>query len=175
MSRSGRCQSKRKYWQTNQHTAIRSITQAIPSIIEILLSGSAGAIAFNTSTFVPVAHTSGTFTLRANPNLDFTFDSTTGLITYNGTYAQFFRCSCTFTVSDPAGIDLIYMLSKNGGIGSSSYLSTGTTSGGTLISFPVNISRIIQLQPGSTLQLYGRASTNGSFVHLYITYALSPI
>jgi hypothetical protein len=154
----------------------RSITQAIPSIIEILSSGSAGAIAFNTSAFVPVVPTSGTFTVRANPNLDFTFDSATGLITYNGADSQWFRCSCTFTVSNPGGVDLTYILSKNGALsGVAIDASSGTNTGTPNVSFPFNVSSAIQLQTGSTVQLYGRTSTNGSFVHLFIKYTLTAI
>ncbi len=160
---------------------ITNMTQTTPSAITIYqITQFSQAFGSPASVATLVSATAvGGFLQRSNPNSDFTFNSTTGQITYTGTTTKWFSCQISFSIQQQAAARTVEFWIQKGGIanpnGPISFLEfalLGLTTNLSLTAPPENI----QLATGNTIQLASRINQNNTSANFRnITYSLNQI
>lgn len=138
-----------------------TLIQTQPSSISIWSSNTVGiSFTANTARLIPITG----FTQTVNPNSDFSFNSSTGLITYTGSTTRYFQVSILFSYQ-ALGIasNFTSFISKNGGLTIPnmrtfvSFLLLGQTN-----YFTSNLFDTIQLATNDTIQLGGLLTSSST-------------
>jgi len=153
---------------------VGTLYQSLPSCIGIWTSAST-AISFTANT--PKVVSLASFSQSVNPNSDFSYDSSTGEVTYTGASTRYFKVTVNFscTALAVASTQTNY-ISLNGSttIGAqrsvNSYLLLGQAN---IDSY--SLSDIIQLATNDTVQLGSQLSTTNNVTFSNISYSISQL
>lgn len=159
---------------SNNITNINTLYQSLPSAISIF-SNSNSTLSFVTSTSRMISI--GSFAQTINPVSDFSFNSTTGQITYNGSTTRYFQVIVNYSITALSiATTLTNYISKNGSISISgqsnviTYLLLGPV---TTNSY--SLSNIVQLANGNTIQLAAQCNVTQSITYSNISYSISAL
>jgi hypothetical protein len=157
----------------NSIIAAETVYQSTPSAISLWSSSSVG-ISFTASTPQPLAITG--FSVPSNPNGDFSTNTSTGQVTYNGSSTRWFRVTADYSYDSLApGTTQTFTtyLSKNGSTSISgkrkvvTFVPSGQTS-----TFSDSITDLVQLAESDTLQLGGEYSASATVNISNVSYTI---
>lgn len=161
----------------NKITNIRTLYQSIPSAISVTNSSS-GSISFTANT-PQVVSLSG-FSQNSNPGSDFTLDTSTGKITYNGSTTRWFQVSSNYAVSTLVPIStqtLTMFLSKNSSTSISGPRNVHSFIAllGLAYTYSESLQNVIQLAQNDTIQLAGNYTATAGVTIGNISLCVSQI
>jgi hypothetical protein len=159
---------------SNNIVSANNISQSTPSCISIWTSASSG-ISFTANT--PKVVSLGSFSQALNPNSDFSYDSSTGQITYTGSVTRYFRITSQYSIAALAVASThTNYLSKNGSTSISGQRVVNTfLLLGQANTSAYSLSDIIQLAQNDTIQLGGESSTTSTVTYSNISYSISAL
>lgn len=159
---------------SNNIVSCNNVSQSTPSAISIWTSASSG-IAFTANS--PQVVSLGSFSQAVNPNSDFSYNSSTGQITYTGSVTRYFKVTSQYSIAALAVASThTNYLSKNGSTSISGQRAVNTfLLLGQANTAAYSLADIVQLAQNDTIQLGAQSSTTSTVTYSNISYSINAL